>query len=59
LLDLRAGFSSADGIWRVMLFGHNVTNKFYWTGVTQASDTFARSVGMPVTYGIMVSARTK
>lgn len=59
LLDLRAGVAAEDDSWRVTLFGRNVTNTFYWTGVTQAIDFYARSAGRPATYGITVSVRTR
>jgi iron complex outermembrane receptor protein len=57
LLDLRAGINS--GNWRVELWGHNVTDKFYAQTVTHVVDTVARVVGMPATYGITVGYRMK
>jgi iron complex outermembrane recepter protein len=57
LLDLRAGFSTDDGTWKVLFWGHNVTNKFYVIGINQNVDTVARYVGEPRTYGITVSYR--
>jgi iron complex outermembrane receptor protein len=58
-LDLRAGIASRDGKWRVMLYGRNVTNTYYWTGVTQGLDTDGRYIAKPAVYGITVSFRTR
>ena len=57
LLDLRAGINT--GNWRVEIWGHNVTDKFYAETVTHVVDTVARVVGMPATYGITVGYRMK
>lgn len=57
LLDLRTGVNK--GNWRIELWGHNVTNKFYAETVTHVVDTVARVVGMPATYGITVGYRMK
>lgn len=55
LLDLRAGVQFDR--FRVQAFGRNVTNTQYWNNVTHIYDTYARVTGMPVTYGVTVSAR--
>jgi outer membrane receptor protein involved in Fe transport len=55
LLDLRAGFE--HGAWRVELWGHNVTDRFYTTFAQRVTDTIIRTVGMPLTYGITVSTK--
>ncbi len=55
LLDLRAGFESEDGTWRVEVYGNNLTNKFYWTQVTREIDALTRTAAMPVTYGVRLS----
>jgi hypothetical protein len=57
IVDLRAGINS--GNWRVELWGHNVTDKFYAQTVTHVVDTVARVVGMPATYGVTVGYRMK
>jgi len=57
LLDLRAGLATQDGRYRIQLWGKNVTNRFYWNNVSHPYDTIVRYVGMPVTYGITLSAR--
>ncbi len=57
LLDLRAGLATRDGRYRIQLWGKNVANRFYWNNVSHPYDTIVRYVGMPVTYGITLSAR--
>ena len=57
LLNVRAGFEAHDGAFRVELWGRNVTNKFYVLTVSNIQDAIVRSVGMPATYGISMSAR--
>lgn len=53
LLDLTAGLKSNDG-WKVMVWGKNVTNKYYWTNATLSFDTNVRYVGRPAEYGVTV-----
>ena len=57
LLDLRAGIEDSHGKWRVELWGHNVTDRFYVMTVTHVADTVARVTGMPATYGLTLSYR--
>lgn len=57
LLDLRAGMESADSRWRAELFGHNVTDRYYFINAAHPLDTFTRTTGMPATYGVTVSYR--
>ncbi len=57
LLDLRAGIEGPDGKWRLQVWGHNVTDKYYWLHVARIFDTVNRLNGMPATYGVTVSAR--
>jgi outer membrane receptor protein involved in Fe transport len=54
-VDLRVGVNTSDGRWRVMAFGKNVFDKFYWNNVVTAFDTVQRYAGMPATYGLDVS----
>jgi iron complex outermembrane recepter protein len=54
LLDLRAGFGAADESWQVMVWGHNVTDRWYITSVYETSETRFRYTGLPATYGISV-----
>ena len=42
---------------RRQMFGHNVTNKYYWINVEHAIDTVAKYAGMPATYGVTVLYR--
>lgn len=54
-VDARLGYEGRDGRWRVMLWGKNVFNKYYWTAVIPASDTTARFAGKPATYGVTLA----
>jgi outer membrane receptor protein involved in Fe transport len=38
-----------------MLWGKNITNKFYLTNVIRYADGISRLAGMPATYGLTVS----
>ncbi|WP_333604780.1 TonB-dependent receptor [Novosphingobium sp.] len=57
LLDLRAGVEGDGGKWSASVWGRNVTNEYYWTTATRASDAATRFAGMPVTYGVAFSYR--
>jgi iron complex outermembrane recepter protein len=57
LLDLRAGVSK--GSWRFQLWGHNVTNAYYWLSADHVNDVLVRYTGMPATYGVLISYRFK
>jgi iron complex outermembrane recepter protein len=56
-VDARLGYEGRDGRWRVMLWGENVFNKYYWTAVIPASDTTARFAGKPATYGVTLAVK--
>ncbi len=51
-VDARLGYEAEDGQWRVMLWGKNVFNKYYWSAVVPSSDSSARFAGKPATYGV-------
>ncbi|WP_229813661.1 TonB-dependent receptor [Novosphingobium colocasiae] len=53
-VDARAGFEAEDGSWRVMIWGKNIFDKYYWTAVVPSSDSSARLTGKPATYGVTV-----
>jgi outer membrane receptor protein involved in Fe transport len=55
LLDLRAGIEAEDGRWRLMIWGKNVTNKYYWNNVLIAYEAVARYAGQPAAYGVTFS----
>jgi iron complex outermembrane recepter protein len=57
LLDLRAGFESSDGKYRVQFWGRNVTDRYYWIHVIKIQDTVARVTGQPATFGVTLSTR--
>ena len=50
LLDLRAGVET--GNWKVLVWGKNVTNKYYWNNVNPSFDAIVRYAGPPATYGV-------
>ena len=55
LLDLRAGIET--GPWRVVAWGRNVTDKYYWNQAQHVNDVLVRFTGMPATYGVTLSYR--
>lgn len=57
LVDLRAGVQSADGAWRLWVWGRNVGDVYYWTAASRDTDTTTRFAGMPRTFGVTMSYR--
>lgn len=53
-VDARVGYEAPGGAWRVMLWGKNIFDKYYWTAVIPSSDSTARLAGRPATYGVTV-----
>ncbi|MEZ5689259.1 MAG: TonB-dependent receptor [Caenibius sp.] len=51
-VDARAGYEAPDGAWKVMVWGKNIFDKYYWTAVIPSSDSSARFAGRPATYGV-------
>ena len=58
-VDARFGLEGADGKWSVMVWGKNLGNKYYWNNVVTSSDFTARWAGMPATYGISWTTKTR
>ena len=56
-VDAQTGLNFAQGRYRVMLWGKNITNRFYLTNVIRYADGISRLTGMPATYGLTVSFR--
>jgi len=56
-LDLGAGITTPDGRWSAIVFGKNVTNKYYLTSVYYAEDSVVRITGRPATYGLTLKYR--
>jgi iron complex outermembrane recepter protein len=52
IVDLRGGVAWDKGRWRVMLWGKNVFNNYYFTNSIYSFDTGYRLTGRPATYGI-------
>jgi outer membrane receptor protein involved in Fe transport len=51
-VDARLGYEAEDGKWRVMIWGKNITNKYYISAVIPSSDSTSRLAGRPATYGV-------
>lgn len=56
-LDLRVGFGSEDDRWKLMLYGRNITNKYYVIAPTFYHDAYFNLVGKPAIYGAQFSVR--
>ena len=57
VVDLRGGVQAPGGRWRVELWGKNIANKFYTTGIQHQNDIVTREAGLPVSYGVTVSGK--
>jgi iron complex outermembrane recepter protein len=55
LLDAQLGIENHDKHWKAWIWGKNLTNKYYWTSVSQFSQSYVKYPGMPITYGISAS----
>jgi outer membrane receptor protein involved in Fe transport len=55
LIDAQAGVDLRDGKIRLMVWGKNITNKFYLTNIYQYTDGISRFMGKPATYGVTVA----
>jgi iron complex outermembrane recepter protein len=58
-VDARLGYEAEDGKWRIMVWGKNLTNKYYITSVLPSSDSTSRLAGKPITYGVTVGFKIK
>ncbi len=58
-VDARIGYEAEDESWRVMIWGKNITDKYYVTNTITSSDTVARFAGRPATYGITIGFKTR
>ena len=56
-VDARLGYQAADEAWRVMFWGKNIFNEYYWNAVIPANDSAARFAGKPATYGVTFGFR--
>ena len=57
--DARIGYEAADGAWKLMLWGKNIFNTYYWTTVIPSNDSQGRMAGMPVSYGVTLGFKVK
>lgn len=58
-VDARLGYEAPDGAWKVMVWGKNILNEYYWTNVLSGGETSTRFSGMPATYGITFGYKFK
>jgi outer membrane receptor protein involved in Fe transport len=58
-VDARLGYEAPEGAWKVMLWGKNIFDKYYWTAVIPSSDSSARFAGRPATYGVTFGFKFK
>ncbi|KRB78891.1 hypothetical protein ASE00_21185 [Sphingomonas sp. Root710] len=54
-VDARLGYEFPNSQWKMMVWGKNIFNKYYWTAVIPSNDSSARLAGRPATYGVMIS----
>ena len=54
-VDARLGIASSDDRWRASIYGRNLTNKSYITGVSAYLDTRLRYRGKPLVYGLSLA----
>lgn len=53
--NARLALSRVDSPWRVMLWGRNITDEYYFVGAMGGTNGgYSRIVGMPRTYGVSV-----
>lgn len=50
-VNARIGYEAQDGRWKLIVWGKNVFNKYYWTNAVTGFDVSSRYTGMPATYG--------
>ena len=58
-LDARLGYGPEDESWKVLFWGKNVLNKYYWNNVRTGFDFTSRYAGLPATYGVTVSFKVR
>ncbi len=58
-VDGRLGIEGPDGRWKVMVWGKNLFDKYYWSNVISSADSAARFAGTPRTFGVTLSVKTK
>ncbi len=56
--NMRVGYGPADGKWRLVLWGRNITDEYYWPmAYLGGNGPFVRMAGMPRTYGLSVDLK--
>ena len=57
LVNGSVGIAGPENRWSVGLYGRNLFNRYYWTGVASGVETIFRFPGMPREYGLRTSWR--
>jgi outer membrane receptor protein involved in Fe transport len=57
LTGVYAGIKAPNDRWSIQIWGRNIFNTFYVTGVTYPGDAISRTTGKPATYGVTLSTR--
>ena len=57
LVDGSIGLADADNRWRLQLYGRNLFDTYYWTGVSSLTETVFRFPGMPRELGARATFR--
>lgn len=55
LLDARIGISNEGDRWKIMIWGQNLTDKYYVTSTVRGQDTAIQYTGKPRTFGITLA----
>jgi iron complex outermembrane receptor protein len=56
--DMRLGYGPADGAWRLLFWGRNITDEAYFpNAILGGNGPFVRSYGMPRTFGVSVDVK--
>ena len=58
-VDARVGYEGPNGQWKIMVWGKNVFNQYYWSNAVIANDSVFRISGRPATYGVTLGFKIK
>ena len=58
-IDARLGYEAPGGAWKVIVFGKNLLNKYYWNNVSYRGDVIVRYAAQPATYGVSLGVKFK
>lgn len=55
IVNVNLGIEASDGSWRLMLWGQNITDDYYWLSSNLTSDSIVRYAAKPAEYGLTFS----